>query len=223
MERYSIAVADAIKNNRSEWSSIKKWIENFICGVQRQQQVVGNRQTPSGGTVSTLEFSMRERIAQVCPFVKDSIDQNYFWIEESPIADVGNIEAYLLSQILPFIQAPPDHDPWRDGAPPAPVWLKTFFTFFPHYMLPSPKQPDLAVDQMYARVRPGFMNAGLMLGQFYHGCDQPSVYNPKWRDVLTCPYLAFAIRYMAPHDRLFIKPGSVGHDKFQKLFPTAHP
>ena len=55
-----------------------------------------------------------------------------------------------------------------------------------------------------------------MLGQFYRGCAVSSVHNPAWTKVLTAPYLAFAIRYMQPHDHLFV-PWPRRHDALAAL------
>ena len=40
--------------------------------------------------------------------------------------------------------------------------------------------------------------------------------------MLTSPYLAWVLRYMQPHDDIFIKPGTPGHPIYQKWFGNKH-
>jgi hypothetical protein len=133
--KYSTAMPRAIANGRNEWAPIKGWIEKYICGTQRLQQVVGNRADPRGGTVSQASFDKKEKVAHICPFVQESLALDNFWIEESPLADIPAIEAMITAQITPFLQALPAHDQLMTGPAPMPTGLKTFLTFFPNYML----------------------------------------------------------------------------------------
>jgi hypothetical protein len=61
-----------------------------------------------------------------------------------------------------------------------------------------------------------------MLGQFYAGCTVEAARNPLWKGPLKAPYPSFAIRYMAKHDHLFIKPNDPSNPNwviYKKYFP----
>jgi hypothetical protein len=181
--------------------------------------VVGNRDDPAGGKVTEASLVTNKRVTHVCPFVLDSIETDNFWIEASDETDLDVIEGILLAQIPQFMDCEPAHNPLHMGPPSGTTTLKTFLTFFPKYKLPNPAGPDIDVDAKYADMRIRFREAGLMLGQFYRGCRQGAVYNPEWKQVLTSPWLAFAIRYMAPHDKLFLGPDDPGYSVYTTLFP----
>ena len=119
-----------------------RWLGAFICDVRPGQQVVSNRDLHDGtGPVTDAAYQARERVAHVCPFVRDSIDQGLFWIEESRLNDVAAMERHLLDQIPDFKAAPPPFTPDPAANPPAVatsrILLKTFLTVFLDYVLPS--------------------------------------------------------------------------------------
>ncbi len=56
-----------------------------------------------------------------------------------------------------------------------------------------------------------------MLGQFYHGCPQAGVHNPRFRPLST-PYPLFAVRYMVKDDELFNRDVNA-QIEYRKYFP----
>jgi len=208
-----------------------RWLDVFICAVKPKQRVVGRRPTHDGkgSKVTKASADAKDRIAHVCPFVRDSIDQDLFWIEESTLTDAAAIEAQLLSQIPVFQTAAPAFVPSSVTKPPTvaapPEMLKTFLLFFPYFpRSDGGTKPCSAIDDLHRRVKPEFMKHGLMIGQFYHGCAQQSVYADPGDTfgVLFAPHVAFAIRYMARHDPLFIDPKNTAQmTLFERFFPPA--
>ena len=218
MERYSTALPAALAAGRHQWKHIQGWLEHFICGTHPKQNVVGNRDHPTGGKVTEEQFRAGDKAAHVCPFVRDSLDGDYLWIEESDLDDVDEIGKLLIARIRPFKDAAPGHDPvGGDGPAVMPVGLKTLVAFFPNYEVARPG-PDEQIDGLHGRAKVEFRAEGLMLGQFYKTCAAPAVYNAGWLHALTAPYLVFAIRYMQRHDKLFIGPDDPGYDTYCKLF-----
>jgi hypothetical protein len=61
-------------------------------------------------------------------------------------------------------------------------------------------------DDIHANLKPEFVEQGLMLGQFYHGCpfEEGAIYAPEYKSIiLSSPVPAFAIRYMVRQDNVF--------------------
>src|SRR4029077_10550837 len=101
-----------------------------------------------------------------------------------------------------------------------PIGLKALLIFFPNYVPPA-RGGDLRVDQRFKLQIVNFLRQGLILGQFYRGCAEEAVHNPRWKNILTAPYLCWVVRYLQPHDRPFIKPGTPGYPIYQNLLPAA--
>lgn len=217
MERFS--AVKAAENRTPQMASMQNWVERFICGTNPHQMVVGNREDGLGLKVTQLMLENKNRWAQVCPFVRDSLDYDHFWIEESSLGgDSAALEKLLMDQIRDFKRCPPEYDPAATGVgAKLPILWKTFLTFFPRIKAQS-KGSFALFDDLHARLRKEFIPAGLMLGQFYAGCEAPAIYNTSWRALIS-PYPAFAIRYMAKHDKLFIPEGTSEHEKYRKYFP----
>jgi hypothetical protein len=216
MERFS--AVRAAENRTPQMASMQNWVERFICGTNPHQMAVGKREDEFGLKVTQLMFDNKNRWAHVCPFVRDSLDYDHFWIEESNLNDdSAALERLLRGQMTDFKSCPPEYDPAPTGvAAPLPTLWKTFFTFFPRIKVQS-KGPFPLFDDLHARLKSEFIRAGLMLGQFYAGCRVPAIYNLSWR-ALNSPYPAFAIRYMAKHDRLFISAGTPEREEYRKYF-----
>jgi hypothetical protein len=203
-------------------AGMQNWTERYVCGVSAKQGVVGNRDDGFGGKVTQLMFDNHSRLAEVCPFVRDSLDYDVFWIEESNFDDsqVDEIEHLARRQLVDFKTAEPAFDPETQGPAQLPVLWKTFLTFFPRVIHKSRVTAGFPLfDDLHAKLKPDFIKAGLMLGQFYAGCPQPAIYNEEWTGPLASPYPAFAIRYIAKHDKLFISPTSSEYEIYKKFFP----
>lgn len=219
LERFSVVQADA--NRTASMSTMQKWVEMFICGTRKPQSVVGNRTDDYGIKVTQLMFDNRNRWAQVCPFIRDSLDYDQFWIAESDLDNRSPdaIKNLLLQVIDDFKKRDPAFDPVAEGKGAVlPILWKTYLIFFPQISYRS-RVPLPLIDGLHEELKPIFVKAGLMLGQFYAGCPQAAVYNPEWVHVLTSPFPAFAVRYMAKHDSLFIATDDPGYESYTGFFP----
>jgi len=134
MDRFSVVKKQL--NRTPQVISLQNWVENYICGTQKPQNVVGNRQDDLGLSVTQLMFDNKNRWAHVCPYVRDALDYDHVWVEESDL-DGGNpadIENLLLHHIQNFKNTPPSYDPTLNGQPAfLPVLWKTFIIFFPTF------------------------------------------------------------------------------------------
>jgi hypothetical protein len=80
--------------------------------------------------------------------------------------------------------------------------------------------PESASDFMvaaHARSKPTFLERGLMLGEFYPGCEKPGLRNPQFRP-LRSPFPLFVIRQMVETDIEFL----FDRDEFVEAYLRAY-
>lgn len=220
MDRFSVVKRQL--NRTPQMISMQNWVENFICGIQKDQNVIGNRHDNLGLLVTQLMFDNKNRWAHVCPFVRDALDYDHVWIEESDL-DGHNptaIENLLLNQMQNFKSTLPAYDPILNGQPASlPALWKTFITFFPS-MLRKPRQGRFPlIDSIYANLILTFVQEGLMFGGFYPVCPITGIYNTQWNKPFICPFPAFAVRYLAQQDHLFLNQNSSERAAYKSYFP----
>jgi hypothetical protein len=221
MRLYNDVTADV--NRSVEMEAVQRWIDRFICGVMPMQRVVGNRiSLTTGLPVSPQEAAAKAQSAQVCPFVQQSINQNHYWIEESFLGnnDRAQIEALMRQRAVEFVNQAPAYDPNPTKNPAGSQhWFKTYMTVFPNVVHPQGTQH--LFEDIHQALKPDFVEAGLMLGQFYYRCPQEAIYNPSWTHaVLSMPFPCFAIRYLVRHDHLFTgTPPAPTAVSYRKYFP----
>jgi hypothetical protein len=217
MQQYSVVKADPHRS--TQMSTVLQWVERFPCGPLEKQNVVGHRRDHAGNIVTQADFDAKERKAHVCPFVRDALDIDNVWLEESALteSDQTDIEALLQSQIGPFLKTAPAYTPSATGMPAAmPALLKTFVTVFPRVLYKRGSLPLFETIRTTIKVQ--FVKQGMMLGQFYKGCPQGGIYNPLFTP-LSAPWPAFVIRYMVKGDSIFNSDNPVWFSEYQKYFP----
>ena len=217
MRQYSVVKADPHRS--TQMSTVLQWVERFPCGTLTKQNVVGHRRDHAGDLITQADFDAKTRKAQVCPFVRDALDIDNVWLEESALTedDQADIEALLRSQISPFLKTNPPYSPSVTGTPAAmPALLKTFVTVFPRVLYKSGSLP--LFEAIRSTIKVEFVRNGMMLGQFYHGCPQGGIYNPLFKP-LSAPWPAFVIRYMVKGDSIFNSDNPVWFKEYQKYFP----
>ena len=220
-----VRLSEALENSNSlVLRSMHGWLTKFICHAHPKQGVVGNRHKEDGSVVTQEEFDRDEKMAHVCPFVKDSIDSNNFWIESSDLTRYQSAQiAVRLNELIDeFVHTSPEFDPFTVGhAAPAEHATKCFLLYFPNFGLEKSHMGSLTeIDELHETFKPRYMERGLALGQFYPGCAQEGVYSGQEFKSLISPAPAFAIRYLAKHDSLFNRPGSAGRKFYEKYFPS---
>lgn len=221
MRTFNAVVADP--NRSVEMEAVQNRILKFVCGVMPRLNVVGNRiSIATGQPVTQAEANAKAQSAQVCPFVQESINRDEYWIEEVVLtnSDRPLIEDLLRERADEFMAQAPAYDPRITGKPAGSRYIyKTYMTVFPNVV--HPKGQLQLFEDIHKSVKADLTDMGLMLGQFYHGCPQPAIYNPTWTGVvLSLPYPAFAIRYMVAHDKKFNgQPPARTAIAFQRYFP----
>ncbi|GAB3740244.1 DUF6875 domain-containing protein [Nocardiopsis nanhaiensis] len=74
------------------------------------------------------------------------------------------------------------------------------------------------IDKVHPELKDLAVDLGLMLGQFHPECDEGAVRNPLF-PVARSPYPLFAIRFMAPHDILFLNGRRHWFQQYRERFP----
>ena len=216
MKEFSALSSDPSRT--PEMRTMQRWVEKYLCGVTPSQQVVGNRRDPNG-IVTQYVYDQKDRRAHVCPFVQDTLDRSRVSMEQSDCdgSDEPTLIQVLLDQIPSFLASPLPFDPAVTSAPAGvPHLWKTFITFFPRIRYRKGHLP--LFERVQGALKLQFVQRGLMIGQFYHGCPQPGLYNPAFRP-LVAPYPTFAIRYMVQDDKLFNSGSPSIFSAYRKFFP----
>jgi len=163
-----------------------------------------------------------DKLAHVCPFVRDSLDRDLLWLEWQPdLTDSVEIEELLWKQADNFVAQTPAWDPQALGRPAAmPELFKAYFTIFTGILHFSRGQPLPLFDQIHVKLKPQMIARGLMLGQFYTGCPTPGIHGGTEFHPLYSPYPSFALRYLDAHDFDFLDQNSKEQvNAFRSYFP----
>ena len=75
------------------------------------------------------------------------------------------------------------------------------------------------LDTVYERLKGFAVERGVMIGQFHPHCDERAVRNPDFR-VSVAPVAMLAMRYMAPHDILFLHRSEHWFKEYDARFRT---
>lgn len=134
------------------------------------------------------------RPGAVCPFVAPAMQRGllHFAIGRRR----GDTAADAFAALAPlrdiFAAMPPTEGPERA--------LKSLVVFFPD--LPADRAADF-IDGGHRLLKPWFIEAGLMIGEFHPESAVPGSTNPEFHP-MRAPVPAFALRHMSFHDLRFL-------------------
>jgi hypothetical protein len=134
------------------------------------------------------------RSGDVCPWVETSIRERLLFL--TALRDAGTRKEWVERVMARLGQHLLDLEP-RVGKR---VAFKAIIALFPH--LPAAETPAL-IDGLHARLKPCFVDQGLMLGEFYPTCDKPGLRNPGFRPLRSRTPL-LVIRFQVPSDLGFL-------------------
>lgn len=131
------------------------------------------------------------REGAVCPFTPTSIRKEAFWVGCADFPDITelDIEKTTVNMVTRFLQLPPTAEP--------DTLFKTILILFPavtDYSL---------IGQVQRRLKDKFVSQGLMIGQFYPGCEEPGIWNSRFKPMQS-PFALLAIRHMVSNDFPFL-------------------
>ncbi len=134
------------------------------------------------------------RSGPVCPFTPMALELDTMWMTE--IKDSAPDPQRIYDVIEQCRKVFMDTEP-RDGAMAINKVIMVVF---------SGLGPDAApwIDEMQAKLKPNFVDIGLMLGEFHSQNDTPGLRNPDFRP-LRSPIPMLVIRHMVESDLPFMK------------------
>jgi hypothetical protein len=150
------------------------------------------------------------RSGPVCPFTRGASDRDLLWVATvpGPAPAVEDIESDLHAFTDLFRELEPTEGP---GA-----LLKAILVTFPDL------EDFSVIDTLQRKLKPEFIAAGLMIGQFYPGCAEPGMWNADFRP-LDCPVPLIAIRQMVSSDFVFLNSSGTWVENYLRHFAPAIP
>lgn len=130
----------------------------------------------------------------ICPFAKPVLAENALYMafhHEVNGKSAELIESIVLGYREPFKKSTPFH--------PAERLKKALLVIFPEI----PETETTVLDVVHSNIKSQFVHDGLMVAQCHARCDGRSVHSPGLK-AYTSPHPLIAMRYMAPHDILFL-------------------
>jgi heptaprenyl diphosphate synthase len=147
------------------------------------------------------------REGPICPFVWPSIQKNAFFMTFHYEVDVNNeVIIYLMRCYRDF-------------------FLRCFTTSTPERLYNSllvvfpniPEEDTPVVDEVARELKTGFVQSGLMIGEFHPRSSIAAARNPEFHPMVA-PFPMLAIRNMALHDILFLHQKKIWFDEFNARF-----
>ncbi len=131
------------------------------------------------------------RAGPVCPFARPSLDRDLLWVASvrgrspafTPVVAMLHEFRSIFRALLP------------DSGPDA--LLKAALIAFPDVV------DYTLIDRVQRTLKPDYVAAGLMVGQFYHGCQEPGLWNDGFHP-LQSPIPLIAVRHMVSSDFPFL-------------------
>jgi hypothetical protein len=150
------------------------------------------------------------REGPVCPFTATSINKEIFWVGcmDRPDLTADDIERTVAGMMAGFRRLPPTDGP--------NALLKTILILFPTVTDYS------MIDEAQRRLKEESVATGLMIGQFYPGCEAPGIRNPEFRP-LQSPISLLAIRHMVSSDFPFLTTKVEWVEEYLRKFAPSIP
>jgi Domain of unknown function (DUF6875) len=157
------------------------------------------------------------REGPVCPFTRPSLSKGLFWLTVRNETDLLGPESVVrIEEYLDwFLELEPKSGPESI--------LKTILIVYPN--IPEGLAAS-SLEPLQKLLKPKFVNRGIMVGQFYAGCQESGLWNDSFR-ALESPIPLLAIRNMVPSDFPFLhgRRGNPGMllaylNKFGTKIPT---
>jgi hypothetical protein len=166
-----------VRNNYQTFTLIFNWAEIFLCQPHPQ---LG-------------------REGAVCPYTRTSLNKHYFHlaIHQEQEVSLATAKQQLLLYRNWFLTLEPIQ-------PKSDAQYKAILLLFPQLANDHASQ---IIDTLQRELKPSFVEAGLMIGQFHAQCNEPGLWNEHFYP-LRAPLPLLAIRHMVPTDFPFLRHNS---------------
>lgn len=150
------------------------------------------------------------RSGAVCPFTKASLDKGLFWvgIAEDHFLAAESLATLMSNMASRFLELPGEQD--------KEAIFKTALI-----LLPSITNYQI-IDQAHDLLKSDFISNGLMIGQFYPGCDAPGLWNPSFHP-LDAPIPMLVVRHMVATDFPFLASRRDWVERYLRKFAPTLP
>lgn len=150
------------------------------------------------------------RAGPVCPFARPTLDHDLLWyaVVHGDSPPLPEVVARLRELTAKFGSLPPEQGP--DSL------LKAALIVFPDVRDTS------FIDRVQQTLKPDFVAAGLMIGQFYSGCSEPGLWSSTFRP-LQSPVPLIAIRHMVSSDFPFLNSSAEWIEAYLRRFAPTVP
>jgi len=139
------------------------------------------------------------RQGNVCPYLPDSLEKQLCRLTVTGASDIYKIKEAMLSIRDVFIEMNPSSAK-VNLAVPGDFLLKAIIVAFPEVPI---EKTSYIISTVQKELKPQYVHAGLMIGEFYPGCPEPGLHNPDFRP-LQMPIPALAIRHITKFDAPFM-------------------
>ncbi len=143
----------------------------------------------------------------VCPFVPHALKSNNIWLA------VIRTKNLCLEQIEAIVR--PYRNVFLEGEPgdkELPI-SKAFVLIFPDVHI---EEASKVIDGVHKKLKPLFVESGLMLGEFHNRTESPGLHNPNFRP-LRSPIPLLVIRPMTEVDLTFLMSPDNPHLRIRYL------
>ncbi|WP_149360361.1 DUF6875 domain-containing protein [Lolliginicoccus suaedae] len=150
------------------------------------------------------------RSGPVCPFTVPSLSRKLLWA--GVVRGSRLSEADVLLAVEKLVDEFENLGPSEGGQ-----------ALYKAAMIVFPDLTDYSlIDRVQLARKPQAVASGLMLGQFYPGCDEPGLWNEHFRP-LDCPLPMLALRHMVPSDLPFLDGDAAWTESYLKRFAPTIP
>ncbi len=148
------------------------------------------------------------RAGPICPFARQGSATGGIRFAD---CNAQSGEEARIGEIMQQVRG--DFLTWGDvsGVPPM---LRAFVVTFS--ALDGPEGAAM-VERVQKRLKPEYVRSGLMIGQFFPGCQEGGIHNPDFRP-LDAPVISLAVRFMALADAPFM----LGDARFRAAYIAQH-
>jgi len=147
------------------------------------------------------------RVGPVCPFTRPALKRQTLWLTAERAETLSDDVAARIARFRDwFLQLPPTSG--------SATQYKTVLIVF------TRMANDVAagsLDEFQRKLKPDYVQQGLMVGQFYASCPEKGLWNDEFRP-LQAPVPVLAIREMVPSDFPFLIGTVVYMDAYLKRY-----
>ncbi|OJF84685.1 hypothetical protein NS14008_25760 [Nocardia seriolae] len=151
------------------------------------------------------------RDGAVCPYVKPSLRRDLMWLAQVPAAEPRPM--WVRAIIADALEVYPQLPTGNGGSDSV---LRALITVFPNL------HDYTLIDEVHSEFKSKFVERGIMLGQFYPGCDQPGLWNKDFRP-LDAPLPMLVVRPMMTTDFAFLVDRPEWADAYVRKFAPSLP